>query len=67
MNLQKEFDGLRRSLDEVNRRLRLVRERTVSSRTARRLEDDLRRIQEDVDDLGVKVAAATRRSASEAV
>ena len=62
MNLQDELDGLRRALDEVNRALRPLRERPASSRLVRRLEADLRRMQEDVDDLNVDAQQAAAGS-----
>jgi hypothetical protein len=51
--LQGEIDELRRALAEVNLALRPLRERPSSGRLVRRLEADLRRMQEDVDDLSL--------------
>lgn len=53
MDLQGEIDDVRRALAEVNRALRPLRERPSSGRLVRRLEADLRRMQEDVDDLSL--------------
>jgi hypothetical protein len=58
MDLQGEIDELRRALAEVNRALRPLRERPASGRLVRRLEADLRRMQEDVDDLSLDAQPA---------
>lgn len=55
MDLHDELDALRQALDEVNRALRPLRARPASSRLVHRLDADLRRMQEDVDDLGADV------------
>jgi hypothetical protein len=58
MTLQEELGDLRRALDEVTRALQPLRERSVSSRLVRRLEADLRRMQEDVDDLAADAGSS---------
>jgi hypothetical protein len=57
MQLQAELAELRQALGEVNRALRPLRERPASQRLVRRLEADLRRMQEDVDDLALEAVA----------
>ena len=59
MPMHHELADLRRALTEVDRALRPLRERPGSARLVRRLEGDLRRMQEDVDDLAVEAAAVT--------
>ncbi len=59
MHMQHELADLRRALIEVDRALRPLRERPGSARLVRRLEGDLRRMQEDVDDLALEAAAVT--------
>ena len=60
MDLQDELDALRRALDEVNTALKPLRTRPASSRLVRRLEADLSRMHEDVDDLNADVLPATK-------
>ena len=60
MTLHDELGDVRRVLEELNRALRPLRERPASRRLVQRLDGDLRRMQEDVDDL-----AAEERSGSD--
>jgi hypothetical protein len=59
MQMQEELAELRQALAGVNRALRPLRERPASQRLVRRLEADLRRMQEDVDDLALEAVAVT--------
>ena len=59
MQMQQELTDLRTALLGVNRALRPLRERPASQRLVRRLEADLRRMQEDVDDLAQEATAVT--------
>ena len=54
MTLHDELDDVRRALAELNRALRPLRERPASRRLVHRLDGDLRRMQEDVDDLAAE-------------
>ncbi len=58
MTLHDELDDVRRALDELNRALRPLRERPASRRLVHRLDGDLRRMQEDVDDLAAEEHSA---------
>src|SRR3954453_3688307 len=51
MSLQDEISAVRRGLDDVESAMRPLRERSAASRLVRRLEGDLRRAREDLDDL----------------
>lgn len=51
MDLEAEIAVLRRSLAGVNDALRPLRERPATRRLVQRLDADVRRMQEDVDDL----------------
>src|SRR3954447_10079797 len=51
MSLQDEISAVRRGLDDVEVAMRPLRERGAASRLVRRLEGDLRRAREDLDDL----------------
>lgn len=59
MTLHDELDDVRRALEELNRALRPLRERPASRRLVHRLDGDLRRMQEDVDDLAAEEHPAT--------
>ena len=54
MSLQDEILAVRRGLDEVERAMRPLRERSAASRLVGRLEGDLRRAREDLDDLAAE-------------
>ena len=59
MTLNDELGDVRRALEELNRALRPLRERPASRRLVQRLDGDLRRMQEDVDDLAAEEHSAT--------
>jgi hypothetical protein len=54
MSLQDEISAVRRGLDDVEVAMRPLRERSAASRLVRRLEGDLRRAREDLDDLAAE-------------
>jgi hypothetical protein len=58
MQMQQELARLRQTLHDVERALAPLRARPASQRLVRRLESDLRRMQEDVDDLALEAVAA---------
>jgi hypothetical protein len=58
MTLHDELGDVRRALEELNRALRPLRERPASRRLVHRLDGDLRRMQEDVDDLAAEEHSA---------
>jgi hypothetical protein len=51
MSLQDEISAVRRCLNDVEQAMRPLRERSAASRLVGRLEGDLRRAREDLDDL----------------
>jgi hypothetical protein len=59
MTLHDELADVRRALEELNRVLRPLRERPASRRLVQRLDGDLRRMQEDVDDLAAEARSGT--------
>jgi hypothetical protein len=59
MTLHDELADVRRALEELNRALRPLRERPASRRLVQRLDGDLRRMQEDLDDLAADERPAT--------
>jgi hypothetical protein len=59
MTLHDELADVRRALEELNRALRPLRERPASRRLVHRLDGDLRRMQEDVDDLAAEDHSVT--------
>jgi hypothetical protein len=59
MTLHDELGDVRLALEELERALRPLRERPASRRLVARLDGDLRRMQEDVDDLGAEEHSAT--------
>jgi hypothetical protein len=61
MTLHDELGDVRRALLELDLALRPLRERPASRRLVRRLDGDLRRMQEDVDDLAAEEHPATDR------
>ena len=60
MTLHDELADVRSAMEDLNRALRPLRQRPASRRLVQRLDGDLRRMQEDVDDL-----AAEERSGSD--
>ena len=58
MSLQDEIAAVRRGLDDVERVMRPLRERSAASRLVGRLDSDLRRTREDLDDLATEAAEA---------
>jgi hypothetical protein len=54
MSLQDEIAAVRRGLDDVERAMRPLRERSAASRLVGRLDGDLRRTREDLDDLAAE-------------
>jgi hypothetical protein len=59
MTLQDEIIAVRRALDDVERVMRPLRERSAASRLVGRLEGDLRRTREDLDDLSAEAGPLT--------
>jgi hypothetical protein len=59
MTLQDEIAAVRHGLDEVERAMRPLRERSAASRLVTRLDGDLRRAHEDLDDLAAEAGPAT--------
>src|SRR4051812_33846309 len=55
MSLHDEIAAVRRGLDEIERAMRPLRERSAASRLVLRLDGDLRRAHEDLDDLAAEV------------
>jgi hypothetical protein len=59
MTLHDELADVRRALAELDRALRPLRTRPASRRLVQRLDGDLRRMQEDVDDLAADELSGT--------
>jgi hypothetical protein len=59
MTLHDELGDVRHALEMLDHALRPLRERPASRRLMHRLDGDLRRMQEDVDDLAASEHAAT--------
>src|SRR4051812_18873026 len=62
MSLQDEISAVRRGLDDVEVAMRPLRERSAASRLVRRLEGDLRRAREDLDDLAAEAGPVPAQS-----
>src|SRR3954470_10196566 len=62
MSLQDEISAVRRGLDDVESAMRPLRERSAASRLVRRLEGDLRRAREDLDDLAAEAGPVPAQS-----
>ncbi len=62
MSLQDEISAVRRGLDDVEAAMRPLRERSAASRLVRRLEGDLRRAREDLDDLAAEAGPVPAQS-----
>src|SRR4051812_13577385 len=62
MSLQDEISAVRRGLDDVEAAMRPLRERSAASRLVGRLEGDLRRAREDLDDLAAEAGPAPAQS-----
>jgi hypothetical protein len=65
MSLQDEICAVRRGLDDVETAMRPLRERSAASRLVRRLEGDLRRAREDLDDLAAEAGPVPAQPAGD--
>jgi hypothetical protein len=65
MTLHDEISAVRTGLDEVERAMRPLRERSAASRLVSRLEGDLRRAREDLDDLATEAGPAPTTPAAD--
>src|SRR5438067_1236350 len=65
MTLHDEIAAVRRGLDEVERTMRPLRERSAASRLVFRLDGDLRRAHEDLDDLAAEAGPVPAQSVAD--
>lgn len=65
MSLQDEISAVRRGLDDVETAMRPLRERRAASRLVGRLEGDLRRAREDLDDLAAEAGPVPAQPAGD--
>jgi hypothetical protein len=65
MTLRDEIADVRRGLKEVERAMRPLRERRAASRLVNRLDGDVRRAHEDLDDLDAEAGSVPAQQAAD--